>query len=222
MAEHARQRQPDRRAFLVARPRAFSRRAVVLASMELRIAQDGVAAGHIECQRLSGQPGRGRQRHRRLDPVREARGPRQRLVSAHGAADDRAQFADAQLVHQPALDIHDVAGRDRREVRAVGLAGGEVPAARAGGAAAAAEDVRADDKELASVNGLPGTDGDFPPARIVPGMMPRDVRIAAQRMTDQHRVVAAPVQPAVGLVRHRDAVQAPAHLKIESASKPGL
>ena len=50
--------------------------------------------------------------------------------------------------------------------------------------------------------GLPGPTSDVPPAGIVVGVVPGDVRIARQGMADQHGVVALRVELAVGLVGH--------------------
>ena len=50
--------------------------------------------------------------------------------------------------------------------------------------------------------GLPGPTHNVPPAGIVVGIVPGDVRIARQGVADQHGVVARGVELAVGLVGH--------------------
>ena len=200
MADHPRQGQADGRAV---------RPVVVLAAVEMRVAQDGVAADDIERQRLAGQPGRGRQRDHPAHAVRVAGGPGQRLVPAQRAADDRQQLADAQRVQQPALHLHHVADGDGGKIAAVGLAGGGVDAAGAGGAAATAQQIGADDEEAVGVDRLARADHDVPPAGIVLLVVPGDVRIPAEGVADQDGVVARGVELAVGLVGDGDAGQQP-------------
>ena len=165
VAEHARERQADGRAGL----------AVMLPAVEIGVAQDGVPADHVEGERLRAEAGGGGQGDRGFDAVGKARGPFEGLVAAGGAADDRAELLDAQPLDQPALDLGDVARRNRGEVGAVRLAGLPIEAVRAGGAAAAAEGIRADDEVLASVNGL------FRARRRSPTSRDRRRRYAARR-----------------------------------------
>jgi hypothetical protein len=91
---------------------------------------------------------------------------------------------------------------------------------RSGGAVAAAEDVAADDEVLADVERLAGTDQRVPPARhLALAVPPRGVRRARQRVADEHRVVAAGVELAVGLVGHRDVVEAPPELEPQRVAR---
>ncbi len=71
--DHARQRQPDVGAMWMV---------IILAAVEVRVAQDRVAAHHIEGQRLAGQPGRGRQGDDAPHGVRMTDRPGDCLVSA--------------------------------------------------------------------------------------------------------------------------------------------
>ncbi len=86
--------------------------------------------------------------------VRIARGPGQRHVPAQRPADHGQQPLDAQVVDQPPLHLDDVADGDQREIGAVGAAGGRVDAVGPGRAAAAAQDVRADDEVAVGVDRL--------------------------------------------------------------------
>ena len=88
-----------------------------------------------------------------------------------------------------------------------------------GRAAAAAQDVRADDEVAVGVDRLAGPDDDVPPAGIVVGVVPGDVRIAGEGVADQHGVVALRVEPAVGLVGHGHLGQPPAQLQLERLAR---
>ncbi len=204
MTDHASQGQSDFRAL---------RAVVVLATVEMRIAQDGVAPDHIKRQRLAGHAGGSRQRDHPAHAFGIARRPGQRLVPAQRATHDCEQLLDPQVIQQSALHLHHVANGDGWEVAPVGLAGGRVEAAGTGGAAAAAQQIGADDKEAIGVNGLAGTDRDVPPAVIVLFIMRGHVRVAADGVADQHRVVVRGIQLAVGLVGHRDTSELPAEFQ---------
>ena len=94
---------------------------------------------------------------------------------------------------QRAVDAHEVADAEEREVEAVGLAGLRVDRRRPGRPAAAAEQVRADDEEALGVDRLAGADQRVPPHRRL--------RVAGQRVADEDRRRA---RVAVGLVGHLD------------------
>ena len=210
MPDHPRQGQADGGAL---------RPVIVLAAVEVRVAQDGVAPDHIERQRLAGQPGRGRQRDHPARAVRMTGRPGQGLVPAERTADDRQQLADAKLIQQPPLHFHHVADGDGGEVAAVGLAGGGVEAAGAGGAAAAAQQIGADDKVAVGVNRLARAHRDVPPAGIVLLVVLGHVRIAADGMADQDGVVARGVELAVGLVSDRDAGKLAAEFQLPAVGR---
>ena len=193
MAQHPRQGQPDQRAGAVA---------IVLASAVVGIAEDRVAADDVEGQGLAGQPRRGGQGDGAGQGLGEPRGPGEHHVSAQRAADHRPQTPDAQVRRQPPLGLDDVAHGDHGEIAAVRAAGLGVDAVGAGRAAAAAEDVGTDHEVTVGVDGLARPDGDLPPARVVLVVVPRNVRIARQRVANEHGVVAPGVEPAVGLVDH--------------------
>ena len=82
-----------------------------------------------------------------------------------------------------------------------------IDAVRARRAAAAAQDVRANDEIPVRVDRFARPDGNIPPAGVVLGVVPGDVRIAGQGVADQHRVVAAALSCAVGFIGHGHAGQ---------------
>ena len=141
--------------------------------------------------------------------------PRQRLLAAHAAADHGVKFLDAQRLQQPPLDLHDVVHRDRRERRPERPAGRGVGAPRPRRAATPAQGVRADHEVPTRVHELPRPDQQVPPARRVVGVVPRDVRVAADRVADQHRVVSGVAQCSEGLVANLHAIQPPAGLQLQ-------
>ena len=96
-------------------------------------------------------------------------------MTAERAANDCQQMVDAQLIQQTALDFDHVADSDGGEVAAIRFAGGGVETAGAGGAAAAAQQVGAEDEIAIGVYGLTRTDGDIPPPEIVLFIVPRNV-----------------------------------------------
>ena len=108
---------------------------------------------------------RGGDADRREQPLRIVGRPLQHLHAAHRAADHREQLLDAQRVEQHGLGADHVADGDHRELQAVGLAGGRIGRRRAGGAAAAAEHVGADDEEAVGVERPAGPDQPGPTSR---------------------------------------------------------
>ena len=105
------------------------------------------------------------------------------------------------------LYLDHVANRDDREVGAVRFAARRVDAARARRSPAPAQQIRADHKKPFGVNPFAGPHQHVPPAGIVLLVVAGNVRIAADGMADQNRIVAGRIELAVGLVGHRHARQ---------------
>ena len=171
VSQHPRDGQTDHRAVALI---------VVLPVVIGRIAEDGVAADDVEGHGLAGQPRR-RCRWRLPRPVdRHSAWPRSGPCAAQRSAHDRAKPADAQVIDQPPLHIDDVAHGDDGKIGGVGAAGFGIDAVRPGGAAATAQNVRADDEVAIGVDGLARPDDNVPPAGIVGLVVLGDVRIAGQ------------------------------------------
>ena len=186
--EHARQRQTGRR------PDAA---VVVLPALVAGIVENRVAADDVEGDRLTGEARRARQRDAAADALGMRERPRDRLVAAERAADDRMQRVDAEMVDEAALPGDHVRDRHGGKVGAVRAAAARVDAVRPGGAAAAAEHVGADDEPVAGVDRPARPDHQIPPARRVRGVVACDVRVATDRVADQYRTVAPRVHLAV-------------------------
>ena len=122
-----------------------------------------------------------------------------------------------EVVDEQSLGLDHVGDGDHGERQPVGLAGARVDRRRAGAAAAAADDVRADDEVLVGVERLAGADGFVPPAglRVARGVLPGDVRVAGQRVENQDRVALVRVELAVGFVGERDRPERRAALQLQ-------
>ena len=195
VAQHARQRQSCcRHGVLVD----------ILAAFVIGVPSNGVAPDDIECQGLSRQAGGGGQRDRACEPLGVADCPRQHLVSAHRPANCGEKAGYAQVIDEPALCFHYIRRGNRRKVRSIALAGRRIPIVRTGSAATATQRVRANDKVTIRINCFAGANRDFPPARIIFRIMARYVRISAQSVTDQNRIVFRLIQSAINFVRDRN------------------
>ncbi len=136
-------------------------------------------------------------------------------MSAQGAASHREQLANAQMIEQAFLDLDHVPDGNGRKITGEGFSADGVDASRPGGAAATAQEVRANDKQALGVYRFAGADDDVPPARVILGVVRRDMGIAADGMADEHGVVASGAEPAVGFVGNGDAGQHAAEVQIE-------
>ena len=119
------------------------------------------------------------------------------------------------MIDQPPLHFDDVADGDGGEVGGIAAAGGRVDGVGPGRAAAAAQDVRTNDEVAIGVDGLARANQDIPPAGVIVGVVPGNVRIARKRMADQHGVVALRAKLAVGLEGHGHFRQLPAKLQFQ-------
>ena len=164
-----------------------------------------------------------------VDLVRVQDRPLERLHPAERAAGHGGEPLDPELVEERALGPHHVGDRDHREVGAVRPARRGVDRRRPGRPAAAAEQVRGDDEVAVGVERLAGADHPVPPAealaRVAVAIVGAEavaaaapaasvgvaggVRVAAERVADEDRVVAPRRERPVGLVGDADRVQVP-------------
>ena len=158
--------------------------------VKIRIGADRLARHLVERDVLRGKIRRGGDHQRVADPVRIARGPRERLHAAQAAAHHRRPLPDAENIGESRLRIDPVFDGDEREIGAPGFAGGRIRRERSGRAEAAAEIVDADDEEAVGVERLAGTDHVVPPADVVGivRVVAGDVMRRVERMAHEHRV----------------------------------
>ena len=95
-----------------------------------------------------------------------------------------ARRLDPQVVHQPLLHLDHVADGDDGKIAAIGPAGPGIGAVRARRAAAAAQDVGANDEVSPGVDRLARPHHQIPPAGIVLFIVPGYVGIARQGMAN--------------------------------------
>ena len=141
--------------------------AVVVPALPVRVGHDGLAADLVEGDGHGGLTRGGGERQAEVGAVRVRDHQLERLHAAHRAADGGQQLADAEVVEQQHLGVHHVLDGDHREVGAVGPAGGRVLGRGPRAAAAAADDVGADDEVLVGVQPLARADHHVPPARAL-------------------------------------------------------
>src|ERR1017187_3728119 len=124
-------------------------------------------------------------------------GPLQHLHAADGGSDGELELGDAEVVDELDLGVDDVADIDEREGWAVGLAGGGVDGAGAGGPVTGTEDVDADDAVAGEIEQaqVAGQEELRPPGSYLRG--------AGERMADQDGIVARGVELAIDSVVQR-------------------
>ena len=120
------------------------------------------------------------------------------------------------MVDQHGLGADHVADRDQRQTEPIGASRRWIGRGRAGGAHAAADHVRGDDKIAIRVDRPPGPDHRLPPARLAGDRMGiGHMLIAGQRMADEDRIGLGRVQRAIGLIGDRQRAQAHARVHLE-------
>ena len=201
--------------------------AVVVAALPVRIGGDGVARDRIPGDALRVERVRARDGNDRVDLIAVLHGPLERLHAAERAAGDGGQPRDPELIQERALGPHHVRDRDDWKVGPVGPARCRVRRRRSRCAAAASQEIRADDEESVGVERLAGADHAVPPAQAaaaaavallgaeaVPGALrgrrrreAGGVGVSAQRVADQDDVVARRRQRPIGLVGDADRMQ---------------
>ncbi len=192
MRAHARHREPAPRTGVVG---------IIAPAAPFRIGHHGLAPDFMKGDVLRRVACGRRDRHRRENALRVARCPLQHLHAAHRAAHNSEQRVDAEMIEQHGLRPDHVAHRDDRKIQSPRHAGRRIGRRRARRAHAAADHVRADDKEAVRVDRPAGPDHGLPPAGLAGDRMPiDDVLIAGERMAGQHRVAALSVERAVGLI----------------------
>jgi len=176
--------------------------------MPVGIGHDRLPADLVKGNVLRRMPRGAGDRHRREDTFRIARRPVQHLHGAHGAAGDREQLVDPQMVDQQALRAHHVGDRDDREVQPVRLAGGGVGLLGPDRAQAAAQHVGADDEIAVGVERLARPHHQVPPSRLAGDRVGfGDELVARQRMADEDGVRSVCIQRAVCLVGEREGAE---------------
>ena len=210
--------------------------AVEVTALPVRVAHDGVAGDCVERDALRPERRGGSDADDTADGLRVGHRPLEALHPAQRAAGDREQSLDAErLAQEPALRAHHVGDGDDREVAAVRQPRGGVRGRRAGGAAAATDQVRRDNEIPVRVERLAGADHPVPPAEPGAGLDATVVRLEAversrgvgvgapaggvgvtgERVADEDDVAAVGRERAVGLVGDAHRGQHCAHLELE-------
>src|SRR5262249_3955529 len=157
-------------------------------------AQYGIAANHIKGERLGCEAWRGSQRHNTANAFGMTQSPGDCLMATQRASHDRSPFRQIQMLQQPPLHFNHVSYRHGWEIPAVRLPRERIGTAWTGSAPAPAQQIRANDKELVGINGFSGTYQYIPPPRVVLGVMAGYMRIAADRMANQHCIIPRRIQ----------------------------
>ena len=175
-----------------------------------------VRADRGERDVLRGEPGRAADLDSRGELVGMVDRPLQHLHRPERAADRRGEPLDAEVREQPAVHLDQVGHGEEREAEPVRPARRRVERGRAGGAAAAAEQVGRDDVPAVRVERLAGADQVVPPAGAVGiAVMAGCMRVARERVAHEDRVRGVGAELAVGLVGDLDRCQLRARVEHE-------
>ncbi len=132
--------------------------------------------------------------------------PLQSLLPADGTSDDRFELSHPEVIQEPLLRPHHIPDGDDREPHPIRASRFGVDRSRACTPGATTEYVGADDEVLVGVDGAPRPDHRIPPAAplVRLGDPPGAVRVARERVDDEHGVFARMVQLAPSFVGERD------------------
>lgn len=193
MGHHPGNRETDIRPMVV----------VVVPIVPIRILNNGDPAHGIKGNSLGALPGGCCQGEETVEGVGIADGPLESLHSAHGSADDGKKSFDPEAVrHQPMLGIHHVRDSHDGKVEIVGVARFGVYGRRTTGALAAANTIRANDKESGGVDRFTGSNDIVPPASftVAEAMDAGGMVIATEGMTNENGIRFVRIQFTVGFV----------------------
>ncbi len=179
----------------------------VVAAAPLGILHDGLPPDLVERDGLRVLPRRRRQHDKPLAIARPLDADLQRLHPAHRAADRAVEFFHPQRVEPDFLRAHHVADADKRKRHPKRPPRRGIERRRPAGALAAARDVGTEDEKFVRVHRLARADQVVPPAGLAVGrrVAAGTMVVAAERVADEHGVVAGGVEPAVSLVAQREA-----------------
>jgi len=176
---------------------------VVVAPPPVRVAHDGLPSHLVERDLHGRVPVSGGDRDDRGHHLRVGGDPLQSLHPAHGAAGDGQEALDAQRTHQQLLSTNHVGHGHDGKAEAVRPTGGRIGAARAAGAATAADHIRADHEVLVGIEGSTGAHHHIPPAGLAVALVVAGgVSVTGQGVEEKDGVRTLGIQRAVGLVGH--------------------
>ena len=195
--------------------------AVVVAGLPIRIGHDRVPGDRVPCDALRAQARGRRDGDDVVDRVGVRHRPLEGLHPTERAAARGQQTFDAQLAQERALRADHVADRDHGESAPVRTSGSRVRRVRPGRAAAAADEIGAHDEVAIGVERLARPDHAVPPAeagatalrrahavdgrgRVRVVAPTRGMRVARERVADEHDVVLRRRERAVCLVGDAD------------------
>src|SRR5262249_23763066 len=153
-----------------------------------------IAAHHIKSQGLARKPRRRGEGDNGLHTLGIIDSPGQRLMPADRAAYHSQQPVNAEMIEQAGLDMHHVPDGYGWEVAAVRLARGRVGTARPRGTAATAQKIWANHEEAIRIHALARPDHRIPPAGIVLLVVASHMRITADGVTNENRIVSRCVE----------------------------
>ena len=144
--------------------------------------------------------GRRKRVSRRLRCDQDSGLPKSRLGGRPSIRQSRQEFAAIPNDREACAAFNNVGCSDRREVRAVAPAGCGISIIGAGRSTTTAKGVGTDDEVAIYIDCLARPYGNVPPPRLIFRMMACSVRISAQGVADQNRVILRCIQIAVSFV----------------------